>query len=245
MPSPRTTDTGTQVGGVRVRFTRAARSSSSNGASTRVNPINAATSRRRGTRTTRSISSPYRVGVGSTIVSRWSVRMPPGRASTRHSSRSRSSWRGVFPSLTDASEASPIAARSSDAVDPAKSERNVVPSPKPDNLERLDAALDELEAVTPDGHAASLEANGDGAVMALSTSRGELKIVQQPEGTRGYEDLRRAATREPLGRGIRPAVASVDDLARMLAALGREEDLQKLRDLRRLAELELGRGVEL
>jgi hypothetical protein len=81
--------------------------------------------------------------------------------------------------------------------------------------------------------------------MALSTSRGELKIVQQPEGTRGYEDLRRAATREPLGRGIRPAVASVDDLARMLAALGREEDLQKLRDLRRLAELELGRGVEL
>lgn len=99
--------------------------------------------------------------------------------------------------------------------------------------------------MTPDGHAASLEANGDGAVMALSTSRGELKIVQQPEGTRGYEDLRRAATREPLGRGIRPAVASVDDLARMLAALGREEDLQKLRDLRRLAELELGRGVEL
>jgi hypothetical protein len=122
---------------------------------------------------------------------------------------------------------------------------DIVPSPKPDNLERLDAALEDLEAVTPDGRAASFETNGENAVLALLTKRGELKIVQQPEGTRGYEDLRRAATREPLGRGIRPAVASVDDLARMLAALGREEDQQKLRDLRRLAELELGRGVEL
>ena len=122
---------------------------------------------------------------------------------------------------------------------------DIVPSPKADNLERLEAALEELEAVTPDGHAASVDANGDDAVLTFSTDRGELKVVQQPEGTRGYEDLRRAATREPLGRGIRPAVASVDDLARMLAALGRDEDQQKLRDLRRLAELELGRGVEL
>jgi len=122
---------------------------------------------------------------------------------------------------------------------------DIVPSPKPDNIERLEAALEELEAATPGGQAASLDANGDDAVFTLSTNRGELKVVQQPEGTRGYEDLRRAATREPLGRGIRPAVASVDDLARMLAALGRDEDQQKLRDLRRLAELELGRGVEL
>ena len=120
---------------------------------------------------------------------------------------------------------------------------DIVPSPKPDNLERLEAALEDLEAVTPDGHAASLD--DDDALLTLSTKQGELKIVRQPEGTRGYEDLRRAATREPLGRGIRPAVASVDDLARMLAALGRDEDQQKLRDLRRLAELELGRGVEL
>src|SRR5206468_1027613 len=86
---------------------------------------------------------------------------------------------------------------------------DIVPSPKPENLERLDTALEELEAVIPDGHAASVDASGDDGVIALSTSRGELKIVQQPEGTRGYEDLRRAATREPLGRGIRPAVASV------------------------------------
>jgi hypothetical protein len=122
---------------------------------------------------------------------------------------------------------------------------DIVPSPKPDNLERLNAALDELDATAPDGRSASADTIGGGAVIELSTSRGELKIVQQPDGTRGYEDLRRTATREPLGRGVRPAVASIDDLARMLAALGREEDQEKLRDLRRLAELELGRGVEL
>lgn len=122
---------------------------------------------------------------------------------------------------------------------------DVVPSPKPDNLERLNAALEELDAAGHSGRAASLDADGGENVVALTTSRGELKIVRQPDGTRGYEDLRRAATREPLGRGVRPSVASIDDLARMLAALGREEDREKLRDLRRLAELELSRGIEL
>ncbi len=122
---------------------------------------------------------------------------------------------------------------------------DIVPSPKPDNLERLNAALEELDAAAAGGGSVSLDAAGSDELVELSTSCGELKIVRQPAGTRGYEDLRRAATREPLGRGIRPAVASIDDLARMLAALGREEDRQKLRDLRRLAELEMSRGIEL
>jgi hypothetical protein len=122
---------------------------------------------------------------------------------------------------------------------------DIVPSPKPDNLERLNAALEELDAAAAGGGSVSLDAAGSDELVELSTSRGELKIVRQPAGTRGYEDLRRQATREPLGRGIRPAVASIDDLARMLAALGREEDRQKLRDLRRLAELEMSRGIEL
>ena len=124
---------------------------------------------------------------------------------------------------------------------------DIVPSTKPDNLERLEAALEELEAQGADRRAlsaANIGTAGD-EVIELSTNRGELKIVSQPEGTGGYDDLRRVATREPLGKGVRPAVASVDDLARMLAALGREQDQQKLRDLRRLAELELSRGVEL
>lgn len=120
---------------------------------------------------------------------------------------------------------------------------DIVPSLKPDNFERLDAALDELEAKRRNGRPPSLDAAED--IVELSTNRGDLKIVLQPEGTGGYDDLRRASTREPLGKGVRPAVASVDDLARMLAALSRDSDQLKLRDLRRLAELELSRGIEL
>ena len=62
-------------------------------------------------------------------------------------------------------------------------------------------------------------------MLELRTGAGELKIVPEPEGTRGgYDDLRRAASREPLGRGLRPSVASIGDLARMAAALGGEHE---------------------
>lgn len=121
---------------------------------------------------------------------------------------------------------------------------DIVPSTKPENLRRLEAALADLDARRADGREVDFAAPHDQAVE-LSTTRGELKVVSEPVGTRGYDDLRRAATREPLGRGLRPSVASVDDLARMLAALGREEDQAKLRGLRMLAELERGRALEL
>ena len=81
--------------------------------------------------------------------------------------------------------------------------------------------------------------------VELTTDRGELKVILEPVGTRGYDDLRKAATREGIGRGVRPAVASIDDLARMLAALGRQEGRTKLQDLRRLAEMEHGLALEL
>jgi hypothetical protein len=121
---------------------------------------------------------------------------------------------------------------------------DVVPSTKPDNLRKLEEALSELGARRQDGRevtAADLESDH----VELSTDRGEVKVVAEPTGTRGYEDLRRAATREPLGRGLRPSVASTDDLARMLAAWGREEDRAKLRQLRQLEELERGLVLEL
>ena len=114
---------------------------------------------------------------------------------------------------------------------------DLVPSMKPENLRRLSVALDELGA--PDVEISTNEPT------SVGTSRGELRIVPLPAGTRGYDDLRRAATREPLGQGLRPAVASKGDLARMLSALGREEDVEKLRQLRRLIELERELGVGL
>ena len=119
-----------------------------------------------------------------------------------------------------------------------------MPSTKPENLRRLEAALADLDARRADGRDLELDQAND-QVVELSTASGELKIVPEPAGTRGYDDLRRAATREPLGRGLRPSVASVDDLARMVAALGRNEDREKLRALRMLAELEHGRSLEL
>jgi hypothetical protein len=121
---------------------------------------------------------------------------------------------------------------------------DIVPSLRPQNVQRLEEALADLEARTAQGSPISLDETHDALIHAGSPA-GELKIVPEPEGTRGYDDLRRAATREPLGRGLRPSVASTGDLARMLAALGRDEDRPKLQALRHVAELERSLGREL
>jgi hypothetical protein len=125
---------------------------------------------------------------------------------------------------------------------------DIVPSMREENLRRLDTALTELGARQPDGSDPSF-ANADRnqlePVLELATDHGELKIIPEPTGTGGYEDLRRAATREHIGHGLRPQVASLGDLTRMLSSLGREDDLPKVLDLRRLAELEISHGIEI
>jgi hypothetical protein len=125
---------------------------------------------------------------------------------------------------------------------------DIVPSMREQNLRRLGVALDELNARRRDGKQLALERDvAQGGVLELETNAGELKIVPEPAGTRGYDDLRRRAERSPLGHGLRPAVASVDDHARMLAALGRERDREPLAKIQRLIELERGlrRGVSI
>lgn len=126
---------------------------------------------------------------------------------------------------------------------------DLVPSLRVENLRRLTVALEDLGAERVDRKRLVLDEQTirDEPLIALRSQAGELKIVPEPAGTRGgYDDLRRAATREPIGRGLRPSVASIGDLARMLAALDRERDLQPLQQLRRLRELErsLSRGIE-
>jgi hypothetical protein len=79
---------------------------------------------------------------------------------------------------------------------------------------------------------------GSAEPVTASTRAGELRIVPTPWGTRGYDDLRRRAGRENLGRGLRPAVASVVDCVRMLEASDREVDADRLLRLRRMMELE-------
>lgn len=122
---------------------------------------------------------------------------------------------------------------------------DLVPSTREENIRRLDLALQELNVRTPSGGALSLDQSTlHKPVVAVTTDHGELKLVWEPAGTGGYDDLRRAATREPLGRGLRPSVASIGDLSRMLSALGRQEDIPKVLAMRRLAELEISRGLE-
>ena len=116
---------------------------------------------------------------------------------------------------------------------------DITPSARPENLRRLEEALGELGVA---GTGVDPE-----QPTTVQTPYGEVRVVPMPAGTRGYDDLRRAAVREPLGQGLRPAVASKGDLARMLSALGRDQDMEKLRQLRRLIELEheLGLGIEM
>lgn len=124
---------------------------------------------------------------------------------------------------------------------------DVVPSMREDNVRKLADALADLNARRTDGKRLRLDEDlARGPLVELETDAGELKIVPEPAGTRGYDDLRRAASREPLGSGLRPSVASLGDHARMLAALGREVDAGELRTVRRLIELErqLGLGLE-
>jgi transcriptional regulator with XRE-family HTH domain len=117
---------------------------------------------------------------------------------------------------------------------------DIAPSLRDRNLQRLALALSDLGASGPDGQLVVLEeVDADRVLTEFSTPRGKLKVVPAPGGTRGgYDDLRRAATRESIGRGLRVPVASTADLARMLAALGREADVPKLIALRRLQALE-------
>lgn len=125
---------------------------------------------------------------------------------------------------------------------------DIAPSLREANLRRLEDALADLGAERADGVALALdeEAIAAEALIRLRSPQGELGIAPEPAGTRrGYDDLRRAATREHLGRGLRPAVASTADLARMLAALGRDTDLPKLQGIRHLTELEHSLGHEL
>jgi hypothetical protein len=126
---------------------------------------------------------------------------------------------------------------------------DITPSLREENLTRLEQALEDLDARRADGQPLDLR-NLEEPVVELETRVGELKLVPEPAGTRGYDDLRRRAAREPLGRGLRPQIAAADDLARMLGALDREQDVERLLRLRRLMNLEsqlsreLGRGIE-
>ena len=111
---------------------------------------------------------------------------------------------------------------------------DIAPSLRDENLRRLERALDQLGS----RDSATAEQLSSREPLTAETHAGELRIVPEPWGTRGYDDLRLRATRENLGRGVRPAVASVVDCVRMLDASEREPDAERLLRMRRMMELE-------
>ncbi len=124
---------------------------------------------------------------------------------------------------------------------------DVCPSLRPDNLRRLGTALAEIGARTADGEAFAVpdEASRLSSMTELETSFGHLTLVAAPPGTRGYDDLRRGATREALGHGLRASIAGPGDLLRTLDGLDRPDDAARIETLRHVAELERSLGLEL
>lgn len=94
---------------------------------------------------------------------------------------------------------------------------DIVPSMREDSLRRLGRVLDDLHA-REKGRRMELEQLAGAERVTMKTRSGELSVVPAPWGTRGYDDLRIRANRENLGRGLRPAIASVVDLVRMVEA---------------------------
>ena len=123
---------------------------------------------------------------------------------------------------------------------------DIAPSLNKESLRRLGLALESLNARRVDGQ--PLDVNDldpqREPVIELTGDAGEIKIVPQPAGTRGYEDLRIRANYENLGHGVRPAVADPGDLVRMLESLGREHDRIVIETMHRAIELDRGLGWE-
>jgi hypothetical protein len=120
---------------------------------------------------------------------------------------------------------------------------DIVPALNEANVRALREALERLKARRRDGAPLDLERSlASEPVLDLVTDAGGLKIVPEPAGSRGFDDLRRDAQNEPLGSGVRPQVASIADHARMLAALDHEQDRELLRRVRHVVELDRGRS---
>lgn len=109
---------------------------------------------------------------------------------------------------------------------------DITPSPEPDNLTRLTAALRELDAriyteTVPEGLAFDVSPAMllRAAVWNLVTRAGRLDLAFRPSGTEGFEDLRRGAVRfEVYGTDL--LASSLADVLRSKEAANRPQDRQ-------------------
>jgi hypothetical protein len=120
---------------------------------------------------------------------------------------------------------------------------DVTPARTRENFSKLAAALRELDAKLriPDMKeplAISLDERTfeQGTTWTFVTKHGYLDIALLPDGTRGYSDLRRSATREQITSTLKIFVASLADVIRSKEAAGREKDRAVLPILRQVLE---------
>jgi hypothetical protein len=120
---------------------------------------------------------------------------------------------------------------------------DVTPARDRDNFARLAAALRELQAKLrvpglDEGVDVPLDERSFdlGTTWTYVTRYGYLDVALLPDGTRGYDDLRRGATTEKLTDTLEVPVAALADVIRSKEAAGREKDRAVLPLLRRVLE---------
>ena len=120
---------------------------------------------------------------------------------------------------------------------------DITPARDPANLERLAAALRDLDArlrvpTNEEGVGFPIDAQmlAGADMWTLQTRYGDLDLSYVPSGTQGYEDLRRDARDEEI-EGVQVGIASLADIIRSKEAAGREKDQAQLPALRRTLEL--------
>jgi hypothetical protein len=120
---------------------------------------------------------------------------------------------------------------------------DVTPARTRQNLTRLAAALRELDAKLriPDMEeplAIALDERtfGQGTTWTFVTKHGYLDVALLPDGTQGYDDLRRSATQEQISDTLKIFVAALADVIRSKEAAGREKDRAVLPVLRQVLE---------
>jgi len=120
---------------------------------------------------------------------------------------------------------------------------DVTPARNRANFVKLAAALRELDARLrvpglddPIDIPLDERSFDQGTTWTYVTKYGYLDVALLPDGTRGYDDLRRAATRERLTASVEVPVAALSDVIRSKEAAGREKDRAVLPVLRQVLE---------